>query len=132
MTRMIKSNQGSSMPLVLLIMVILVIFSVTALSLGSASVKNADNQEKKLQAYYLARSGTIAVASYIVENPDGLTDSQMNSFVNKLLAAGTSEAFQLDASDRGEIVVTIEQPSDKKLVVQSTASIDAISQTVSL
>jgi cytoskeletal protein CcmA (bactofilin family) len=132
LTRMIKSNQGSSMPLVLLIMVILVIFSVTALSLGSASVKNADNQEKKLQAYYLARSGTIAVASYIVENPDGLTDSQMNSFVNKLLAAGTSEAFQLDASDRGEIVVTIEQPSDKKLVVQSTASIDAISQTVSL
>ena len=65
LTRMLKSNQGSSMPLVLLIMVILVIFSVTALSLGSASVKNADNQEKKLQAYYLARSGTIAVASYV-------------------------------------------------------------------
>lgn len=128
----IKSNQGSSLLMILAVLVIVIIFSVTALTIGSASTRQVYNQEMKLQAYYLARSGAHAVASYIVDNPDGLSDSARAAFVSKLVLDSPSEPFKLNPDDEGDIRVTVTRPSSTLLVVSSTANRGGITQTVSV
>ena len=132
MRKLFQNNQGSTLPVVLTVFFIVIIFSVTALTIGTASVRQAENQEQRLQAYYLARSGASAVASYIVNNPDKLSEAQMNTFISKLLTAGTSEPFKLDPDDKGEIEVSITKPSENLMLVSSTAAVDNISQTTSV
>lgn len=126
-----KNVKGSTLLMVLVVLVIVIIFSVTALTIGSASTKQAYNQEMKLQAYYLARSGTHAVASYIVDNPDNLSDSARAAFVSNLVGK-TSEPFKLKPDDEGEISTTVTKPSDTLLVVSSTATVGGMTQTVSV
>lgn len=132
MRKLFQNNKGSALPMVLTVLVIVIIFSVTVLTVGSASIRQAENQELRLQAYYLARSGASAVASYIVNNPDKLSETQMNTFISKLLAAGTSEAFKLDQSDDGEIEVSVTKPSENLVLVSSTAAVGNTSQTTSV
>jgi len=123
------SNEGSALPIVLTIMVIVVIFSVTALTIGSASMKQAENQELRVQAYYMARSGAHAVASLILNKAETLSETDMNTFVSNLNGK-TSEPFNLDGT--GEIRVTVTKPSEDLLVVSSTALLETMKQTVSV
>lgn len=126
------SNKGSTLPMVMAVLIIVVIFSVTALTIGSASIKQAENRESQLQAYYLARSGANAVSSYIVDNPDNLSETDMNDFVTNLITAGTSDPFKLDPDDSGEIRVIVTKSSEKQMLISSTAEVDGIKQTVSV
>lgn len=132
MQKLLLNNKGSALPMVLTVLIIVIIFSVTALTIGSASIKQAENQELRLQAYYLARSGANAVASYIIKKADQSTEAQMNTFISNLLTTGTSEAFKLDPSDKGEIKVSVTRPSDNLLLISSTAAIGSISKTVAV
>lgn len=124
------SNEGSALPIVLTIMVIVVIFSVTALTIGSASMKQAENQELRVQAYYMARSGAHAVASLILNKAETLSETDMNTFVSNLNGK-TSEPFNLDGT--GEIRVTVTRDDSKGLlVVSSEAKVGGISRTVAV
>lgn len=132
MRLLIKSNKGSSLLMVLIVMVVVIIFSITMLTIGSASIRQAQNQELKLQAYYLARSGAHAVASYIVENPDGLSDSARSAFVSNLVLSSPSEPFKLSPDDDGDIRVSVTRPSNELIVVSATGEKEGVTQTVSV
>lgn len=132
MQKLLQSKKGSTLPIVLTVLVVVIIFSVTALTIGSASMKQTQNQELRLQAYYLARSGAHAVASHIIKKADQSTEAQMNTFIDNLVAAGTSDAFKLDDSDEGDIRVTVTEDPSNGLLVSSTAAIGGISKTVSV
>lgn len=124
------SNEGSALPIVLTIMVIVVIFSVTALTIGSASMKQAENQELRVQAYYMARSGAHAVASLILNKAETLSETDMNTFVSNLNGK-TSDPFSLDGT--GEIRVTVTKDDSKGLLlVSSEAKVGGISRTVAV
>lgn len=132
MRKLLQNTKGSTLTIVLTVLVVVIIFSVTALTIGSASIKQAGNQELRLQAYYLARSGAHAVAAHIIKKADSSTDAVMNTFLSNLITTGTSDAFKLDPADTGEIKVTVTKPSDTVILVSSTATVGSTTQTVAV
>lgn len=132
MEKIVVKNHGFSLPLVLMILMILMIISAAILGLGAASIKSTQQQELKLQAYYLARSGVHAMAYYIIDNPDGLSDDEMNAYIEYVLHEGPSNSFKLDDDDQGDIYVSLSRPSEEILLVQATATVGNVSDTVSL
>ena len=132
MEKNVVKNHGFSLPLVLMILMILMIISAAILGLGAASIKSTQQQELKLQAYYLARSGVHAMAYYIIDNPDGLSDDEMNAYIEYVLHEGPSNSFKLDDDDQGDIYVSLSRPSEEILLVQATATVGNVSDTVSL
>lgn len=132
MRKLLQNTKGSTLTIVLTVLVVVIIFSVTALTIGSASIKQAGNQELRLQAYYLARSGAHAVAAHIIKKADSSTQAQMDTFLSNLITTGTSDAFKLDPADTGEIKVTVTKPSDTVILVSSTATVGSTTQTVAV
>lgn len=131
MKELLKSQRGLSLPMVLMILVILALFSTVIISLGTTDTLHASKQSQKLQAYYLARSGADAVASYFVNNPDKLNSSELKAKIDAIVASGESSEFKLSPSDRGSIKVKVERDGNN-LLITSTASLDGIEEVVIL
>lgn len=112
MAKYFKSNNGLALPLVLMVMFIVILFSIVILGMGSTSTIMAANQNNGTQAYYLARSGVDAVASYIVENLDGLTPAALDNKINSIIASGKSAPFKLASSDKGTIQVAVQKDNN--------------------
>lgn len=112
MFKLLNSNRGMALPLVLVTIVIFVMFSTAILGMGTVDTKGAVQDSYKAQAYYYAHSGADAVASYIVENPDNLSAREMNDLVDSLIANGDSDPFSLSPSDGGSIVVNVSRSGD--------------------
>lgn len=53
----IKDEQGASLVFVLMVMLVVLIFSTSAMAIFSANLKQAKQQQDRLEAYYLSYSG---------------------------------------------------------------------------
>lgn len=131
MFKLLNSNRGMALPLVLVTIVIFVMFSTAILGMGTVDTKGAVQDSYKAQAYYYAHSGADAVASYIVENPDGLSESERKALVDRMIAAGASNPFTLSSSDSGVIVVDMSR-SGNTISIRSTATYQGIQESVTL
>ena len=131
MFKLLNSNRGMALPLVLVTIVIFVMFSTAILGMGTVDTKGAVQDSYKAQAYYYAHSGADAVASYIVENPDNLSAREMNDLVDSLIANGDSDPFSLSPSDGGSIVVNVSR-SGNTISVRSKATYHGIQATATL
>jgi cytoskeletal protein CcmA (bactofilin family) len=131
MKKLLKSQRGLSLPMVLMVLVILTLFSTVIISLGTTDTLHASKQSQKLEAYYLARSGAEAVASYFVNNPDNLNNTDFKNKIDAIVASGESTEFKLSPTDRGTIKVKVEREGDN-LLITATASLDGLQETVSL
>mgnify|MGYP000844147480 FL=1 len=127
----LKSNKGMALPLVLVVMVVLMVFSTAILGMGATDTLMSAHDSNKSQAYYYAHSGAEAVASYIVENPDGLSESERKALVDRMIAAGASNPFTLSSSDSGVIVVDMSR-SGNTISIRSTATYQGIQESVTL
>lgn len=90
------NQKGMALVLVIMVMFVLTIFGVTLLTISLAEKKQIAHQDKRMQAYYLAKSGADTVASYILKNPkkaQELIDAG-ESNTNSQLSNGT---FKVDA-----------------------------------
>ncbi|MTI94931.1 MAG: hypothetical protein FH749_05495 [Firmicutes bacterium] len=110
------NERGSTLVTVLVVTLILLIFGTTLISVGMNDVTQAVRHEKKIEAYYLARSGADAVAAHLLQNPGDIDD---------FLAMGEDE-FEL-ANGRC-VVRVVEQGED--IVVESTGHVSSYSDTV--
>jgi hypothetical protein len=63
-----KTNKGYALGLVLIVMAVLSILGAALLNISVSENKQVIYQEKSKQAYYMARSGADAMASYIIQN----------------------------------------------------------------
>lgn len=124
----LKSNKGMALPLVLVVMVVLMVFSTAILGMSTTDTLMSAHDSNKSQAYYYAHSGAEAVASYIVENPDGLSESERKALVDRMIAAGASNPFTLSSSDSGIIVVDMSR-SGNTISIRSTATYQGIQAT---
>ena len=131
MFKLLNSNRGMALPLVLVTIVIFVMFSTAILGMGTVDTKGAVQDSYKAQAYYYAHSGADAVASYIVENPDNLSAKEMNDLVDSLIANGDSDPFSLSPSDGGSIVVNVSRYGNT-ISVRSKATYHGIQATATL
>lgn len=68
-----KNSQGYVLVIVMIIFAILAIVGTTIMSVALFESKLASRQEYTRQAYYTARAGADAMASYIIRNPGQVT-----------------------------------------------------------
>lgn len=69
MKRKIINQKGASLPLVLVTLLVLSIFTLTAISLSTTNFKVAKREEDRTKAYYIARTGSEIFTDYIVNKP---------------------------------------------------------------
>jgi type II secretory pathway pseudopilin PulG len=62
----LSNNRGSTMIMVLMVMVVLLILGTALMSTSVADNRFAAKNEDRIQAYYIARTGAQAVAEYII------------------------------------------------------------------
>ncbi len=67
-------QRGAVLVFILVVFVVLTILGVAILQASLSENKQAVYQESNVQDYYVARSGAEAMASYLIENPDGVED----------------------------------------------------------
>lgn len=125
---LLKSNRGMALPLVMVVLVVMMLFSTAILGMSTTDTLMSAHDSNKSQAYYYAYSGADAVAAYIVENPDGLSESALKDLVNRMISAGASNPFTLSSSDSGIIVVDMSRLDDT-ISIRSTATYQGIQAT---
>lgn len=54
---LIRNEKGSALAFVIMILLVLIIIIASVAAVTTANIKQASNQEKGMQAYYIARSG---------------------------------------------------------------------------
>lgn len=115
----LKDDKGSILVLVMFTMVVLLVMATALVSISSTDLVHALRQEKKAQAFYLARSGADAVATYLIANP-GQT--------NTLLSSGPGTG----SLDSGDFSVTVEPGADGGLLITSTGYYEGVASRVTL
>ena len=70
--KIIKAQKGMALGTVLIVVSILTLLGITIWHYGSRDVMGTERAVKRMQAYYLAKSGADAVAQYIITNPDNI------------------------------------------------------------
>ena len=120
------NNSGVVLPIILLIILILTFLGTAFWRYSVQDTIYAENNEKRMQAYYLARSGADALAQYIIDNPDGI---DMKQFVDQLVAAPQSEPTYISSEVDGYFQVEVSRDEDEGLIIiESVGTVDDISR----
>ena len=132
-----KKNKGSALLVVIMVMAVMTILGVSILNISLSQTKQAANEEKRIQAHYLARSGAEATLS-----------AWLNPGENKPKPSGTCKGY-LDSSNDfksvdpshpdippdavGNFVVTV-LPGKQVgvIVIKSVADVGDVKQTVTV
>lgn len=113
----LRNIKGGALVLVIIILAVFSILGVTLLTISLTENKQAIYQEKKVQAYYIARSGAEAVGSYIINHPkENLIDQN-------------SEPTTLG---RGSFQIKVPRGEDRAIIIKSTGRVDSVIQVVTL
>jgi type II secretory pathway pseudopilin PulG len=64
-----RKKKGAALATILMVFAVLSILGTTMLSVSLSENKQVTRQENNIQAYYAARAGADAMASYIIDNP---------------------------------------------------------------
>jgi Tfp pilus assembly protein PilX len=84
----VKANQrGIVLPIIMIIMLSLSVLGLSSLAVWNFNSRSTVLEKNQLKAYYIARSGSEATASYILSNPDALT---MKNYVDQLVGHESS------------------------------------------
>lgn len=107
---MVKKSKGYALMIVIIVIVIAVmlILGTALLNISLSENKQVIYQQKSNQAYYMARSGADAIASYIIKNP-----SEAQNIINKTSSSpgtGTigANSFQVQAmngASAGDVLI---------------------------
>ncbi|WP_027365947.1 pilus assembly PilX N-terminal domain-containing protein [Desulfotruncus alcoholivorax] len=90
---LLRDNRGIALPLALMVLFVLSLLGVAAMQYSMAQAKSVAQDERIMQAYYLARSGADATAQFIKDNYRSNPDA-VNSLINKI-----SDRIQLGAGE---------------------------------
>lgn len=124
-----RKKQGAALIFVMVAMLILFTMVSVVVSVSQANIKQAGIQEKKLQAYYVARSGAELAYEVLLTTTPSLLDN-FESNVNLVLQE-TDVDFGYGTAD---ITISSLDPGDtQKIHIESVGSLpDGTTRTVGL
>jgi len=119
MGKYFNNNEGATLIVVLLVMVVSMILMTSLLSLSLSDTVMAVNQEKNLQAEYIAKAGVDIVAHDIISNPDNYTSEKLPKTIsNTVIGEGSFSAeVRMESND---------------IFIESEGKVDDSNQTVFL
>ena len=130
-----NSEQGAALVMALMIMLIFIIISTSLLFRWSYDVNRSKIEEKRLQAFYIARSGADALGTYIENNPEMLSNADLKTLVDNLVDDGGSGNISNPVSmGDGSYILQVKRRSDNRSLIEiiSTATVDNVYQSVTL
>ncbi len=117
----LRDERGSALIVVLMIMVVLMILGVVFMNTSVAENKFAAKNEDRLQAYYLARTGALAMTEYIIQG-------EMD--VDKIINITSKPNKQIGG---GSFTVTVEKVIDtNNYDVISVGEFNGVTQTAKI
>jgi hypothetical protein len=121
------NNKGAALPLVLIFSLVFLISGATFLEYHVSGAKLVSNNLQSMQAYYIARAGAIATATYMVQNPAAAGD---------LIGKETTSATALGQGIIDKVKVYYKDPSQQNqpngIIVESTGTVGSFSKKVIL
>jgi Tfp pilus assembly protein PilX len=97
---MVKNSKGYALVSVLVLMLVMSLVGAVLLNASLSDTKLTAAQIKNKQAYYAARSGADAMASYIIQNPSKIQELITNTTPSSAYATGligTNGSFKIKA-----------------------------------
>lgn len=85
-----KRDEGQALIIVLIVTLIFVVLGTTLLLIWSSDMHEAKNDEEKLQAYYIARSGADAFGYYFENPPASKSNDDLKSDLDKIIMSESS------------------------------------------
>jgi hypothetical protein len=119
MKQLFKEKRGSAIITVLIVMGVLTLLGAAILQYSVNDNLQVHNDEKRMQAHYLARSGAEAVANYIMNHSD-----EVDELVGK-----ETEPVELG---KGTFKVKVTEQNPEGLLIESTGYVDDFERTVKL
>lgn len=114
---MLKKKKGIALITVLMILLVLSILGTTLLTISVNETKLSVNNEKKMQAYYIARSGADAVASWL--------ESHGNEASSIIPASGNYTSEEVGLGDGTFKVRILRETNDPSLIrIESTSTLN--------
>lgn len=114
-----KEERGSILVLVLVIVAVLFITGIALAGAASTNLVQAVRQEKKTQAFLLARSGAEATAAYLIDHPE-----EAETLINS--GEGTGSL------DHGSFAVAVEPLEEGNLLINSCGTYEGVTIKISL
>ena len=111
---MIKSEKGAAFVMTLITLVVLSIFAVTLILIGSTEQKQSIMEANRIKAYYVARSGADAVAASIINNVNN---------ARSILNASNSAVVTGNVTDGSFSVQVSRYPADDSIQIVSTGTV---------
>jgi Tfp pilus assembly protein PilX len=133
-----KKNKGSALIAVIMIMVVMTILGMAILNISLSETKQASNEDKKMQAHYLARSGAEATLSawenpVNVIKPSGVCNpvflNNSNEFVN-VQPADMIGKFEVEIKKLGGVTTIISDGTVGNVKQTVTVTIKEVTTTV--
>lgn len=110
--KLISGEKGLALPLVIIVMVVLFILGTALLQYATTEAVQVAQSEKRMQAYYLARSGAEAMAEHLIEDPSLVSQYIGETGVGSIPNSG------------GDFTVLVEEDADGNIRIVSTGSVD--------
>ena len=111
---MIKNERGYALVLVLVVMLALFMLGTALIGVSTSQVKEAVKQQERVQAYYLAYSGALAVKEWVISGEE--------------VPEGESDPVDLDV---GSFEVEVNEVGNQ-LTITSRGTVDGFTETVSV
>ena len=119
----LNNQKGMAVPLVLVFMVVLMLLGTALMQFNTADAIQVARDQSKMQAHYLARSGTDATASWVLKNA---TPGQIDVMFPESISDNIGDL------DKGEFKVRITGYSGGPMIIKSTGQTGDVSDVVSL
>ena len=122
----IKNEKGSAMVVAILVVLVLTILGFALWNYSMAETLQTEREEKRIQAYYIARSGAESVANHLVNQPMGSLKEEIDDAYPDSV---TSSSVNLG---NGTFVVTATKENDTTVLVEAVGTVEDIIQNVSI
>ena len=132
LVKRLKKNNGAALAFVIIVLAVVTIFSLIVANLVLGNLTQAKTQERQIQAYYIAQSGTdLCMSALLQQGPGGANDTLLYQKFNPTIASpGTlSDSLVLTG---GVVNLTVSATlinGDRWIVIQSVATLDGSSTT---
>lgn len=130
MKRMLGNQRGAALVFTMMTLMVLLILGVALLSVNAADNKESIHQDDNLQAYYLAKSGAMAMGKGIINQASLLSAGDFQTYLNSITDK-TSDATYIGSSG-GYFKVKVVNDASKGLGVVSTGTMRSVSKTVTV
>lgn len=91
--KLLKNEKGLALPTVLMVMLVMTLLGTALWHYSMNGIQQASRNQKKMQAYYIARAGADAIAQHIIERPQAALQLQTATSPSNLATRNVGDGY---------------------------------------